>query len=145
MEARKVYTSVLNSFKDRDEEDRDERSYSGDKLQTEIPPKATISPGVISIYHDECIYASHEGALTLWVPDHRDPTYKKPRGAVVMCPGFICRCHGMMKVYDNEIDDFLHWTSSRACETYMLSSFTTIVQGKGKDDYWDNNDMCSSI
>jgi hypothetical protein len=27
----------------------------------------------------------------------------------------------------------------------MLSSFTTIVPGKGKDDYWDNEDMCAHL
>jgi hypothetical protein len=27
----------------------------------------------------------------------------------------------------------------------MLSSFTTIVPGKGKDDFWDNDDMCAHL
>jgi hypothetical protein len=27
----------------------------------------------------------------------------------------------------------------------MLCSFTTIVPGKGKDDYWDNKDMCAHL
>jgi hypothetical protein len=92
-----------------------------------------------------------------------------------MCSGFICRCHGMVKVYDNEIDDFLNWTSTRSsngiiytrlnfpmsAKIYrddritctirfaqtrsMLGSFTTIVPGKGKDDYLDNEDMCSYV
>jgi hypothetical protein len=167
--SRKAYTSVLCSFKDR------ECCYTGNKLETMIPPKVSHLPEVIRIYHDECIYASHEGALTLWVHEGEDPKYKKPRGAVIMCSGFICRCHGMMKIYDDEIDEFLRWTSSRACNGFvsmerahfpmstkvfkedrisntrfertrnMLSSFTTIMPGKGKDDYWDNNDMCAHL
>jgi hypothetical protein len=80
----------------------------------------------------------------------------------------------MLKVYEAEIDEFLRWTSSRAanginktrasfpmsgkvyrddritCARFaqtrnMLSSFTTIVPGKGKDDYWDNEDMCAHL
>jgi hypothetical protein len=110
-----------------------------------------------------------------WVREDQDPKYKKPRGAVIMCSGFICRCHGMMNVYDEDINDFLKWTSFRASTGFqsleranfpmsvkvykeeritstrfeqarnMLSSFTTIVPGKGKDDSWDNNDMCAHL
>ena len=67
--ARKAYTLVLSMFKDR------ECSFIGDKLETKVPPKDTHLPEVIRIYHDECIYASHEGALTLWVHEGEDPKY----------------------------------------------------------------------
>jgi hypothetical protein len=36
-----------------------------------------------------------------------------------MCSGFICRCHGMMKVYDEEIDDFLKWMSLRSSNGFQ--------------------------
>jgi hypothetical protein len=81
----------------------------------------------------------------------------------------------MMKVDDDEVDAFLKWTSFRASNGFvsvdrglfpmsskvykadritntrfertrnMLCSFTTILPGKGKDDYWDNNDMCAHL
>jgi len=79
--ARKLYTERLNTYKDR------ECSYTGDNLQTLVPPTDLTSPEVIRVYHDECSYASHEGALSLWVPKGRDAKYKKPRGQTVMCSG----------------------------------------------------------
>ncbi len=37
-------------------------------------------------------------------------------------------------------------TCTRFAQTRnMLCSFTTIVPGKGKDDYWDNEDMCNHL
>ncbi len=68
--ARKVYTTILNSFKHL------ECSFTGNKLEIMAPSKATNMPEVIRVYHDECIYASREGALTLWVREGQDPKYK---------------------------------------------------------------------
>jgi hypothetical protein len=82
---RKIYTSVLNEFKDR------ERTYTGQYLQIEVPLHLTLQREAIRVYHDECIYASHEGAIQLWVHNGKDGKYKKPRGEIVMASGFICR------------------------------------------------------
>ncbi len=82
---RKTYISVLKDFQGR------ETSYDGKDLQLEIPPIQTSLPRVIRVYHDECIYASHEGVIQLWVHEGVDGKYKKPRGEIVMASGFICR------------------------------------------------------
>jgi hypothetical protein len=82
---RKKYTYVLNAFKDR------ECTYKGELLETEVSPNETLQREAIRVYHDECIYASHEGATQLWVHSGTDGKYKKPRGEIVMASGFICR------------------------------------------------------
>ena len=79
--ARKEYTAKLSVFKDR------EVSFTGEQLQTLVPPRDTFLPEVIRVYHDECCYASHEGALSLWLPRGTQAGYKKPRGQIVMCSG----------------------------------------------------------
>jgi hypothetical protein len=78
---RKEYTAKLSAFKDR------EVSFTGEQLQTLVPPRNTFLPEVIRVYHDECCYASHEGAISLWVPRGTQAGYKKPRGKIVMCSG----------------------------------------------------------
>jgi hypothetical protein len=159
---RKEYTATLLSYKNR------EHSYTGTSSDEFVPRTNTTHSEIIRIYHDECIYASSEGALSLWVPDGKDPLYKKPRGHIIMCSGFICRCHGMMRVPKEEQEAFFIWSGKTkaafpmSCKIYvtpdvtctryaleenMLCSFTTIVpgSGKGKDDYWDNDDMCEHL
>ncbi len=84
VEYRKAYTAILRGFKDR------ERTYTGDCLDKLVLRSDTTRSEILRIYHDECIYASHEGALSLWVPDGNDPLFKKPRGHIIMCSGFIC-------------------------------------------------------
>jgi hypothetical protein len=84
---RKLYIAELNTFKSR------EQSYTGDQLEIPVTPADTSSAEIVRVYHDECIYASHEGAIQCWVPEGTDGKYKKPRGEIVMASGFICRCH----------------------------------------------------
>jgi hypothetical protein len=79
--ARQAYILKLRDYKDR------ECSFAGEQLETLVPPADRTSSEVIRVYHDECIYASHEGALTLWVPKGTQANYKKPRGHTVMCSG----------------------------------------------------------
>jgi hypothetical protein len=85
-----IYTAMMNEFKHR------ERTYAGVELQIDIPPESTLEREVIRVYHDECIYASHEGALQVWVMEGKDGKYKKPRGEIVMASGFICRSSHML-------------------------------------------------
>jgi DNA-binding transcriptional LysR family regulator len=68
-----------------------EHTYIGDRLQIPVPPEDTSAAEVVRVYHDECCYASHEGAIQCWVVEGRDGKYRKPRGEIVMASGFICR------------------------------------------------------
>ncbi len=82
---RKLFIAELKTFKSR------EQTYTGEKLEITVPPEQTCLAEVVRVYHDECIYASHEGAIQCWVADGTDGKYKKPRGEIVMASGFICR------------------------------------------------------
>jgi hypothetical protein len=96
----------------------------------------------IRVYHDECCYASHEGALSLWLPKNPSWIQKTARPDcnvlkfepfpvvpltitrkqtlrliekryIVTIAGFICRCHGMMQVPAAEVHEFLRWSSEQ--------------------------------
>ncbi len=45
------------------------------------------------------------------------------------------------KIYRDDRITCTRFTQTRN----MLSSLITIVPGKGKDDYWDNKDMCAHL
>jgi hypothetical protein len=82
---RRQYIANLKALKSR------ERTYTGDDLNTVVTPEHSCNAEVVRVYHDECIYASHEGAIQCWVVEGTDGKYKKPRGDIVMASGFICR------------------------------------------------------
>jgi hypothetical protein len=85
VEERKKYTAFIHGLR------AHERTYVGDNLEIEILPADNTMREVVRVYHDESIYASHEGTMQVWVNDKSQATYKKPRGHVVMASGFICR------------------------------------------------------
>ena len=84
-EARKIYTAFIHGLRSR------ERTYTGDILEVEIMPADQTTGEVVRVYHDESIFASHEGSMQVWVYENSQATYKKPRGHVVMASGFVCR------------------------------------------------------
>jgi hypothetical protein len=90
---RKLFITELKTLKSR------ELTYTGDKLEMTVPPKQTGQAEVVRVYHDECIYASHEGAIQCWVAERTDGKYKKTRGEIVMASGFICRYVRSMHCY----------------------------------------------
>ena len=69
---RRQYIANLKALKSR------ERTYTGDDLNTVVTPEHSCNAEVVRVYHDECIYASHEGAIQCWVVDGTDGKYKKP-------------------------------------------------------------------
>ncbi len=58
---RKLYIAELNTFTSR------EQRFIGDQLEIPITPDDTVNAEIVRVYHDECIYASHEGAIQCWV------------------------------------------------------------------------------
>jgi hypothetical protein len=154
---RREYGDMLATFADR------ETTYSGARLDISHPPRNTLLREIIRLYHDECIFASHEGTLQMWVEKGVQANYRKPRGHVLMSSGFICRCHGMLEIKAAEVPKFLEFLEERHRKSFtvaedfpmsskiyaerpvthagMLCSFTMIQPGKGYDDYWVNDDV----
>jgi hypothetical protein len=82
---RKRYTTLIHGLRAR------ERTYDGENLEVEVMPANISSGEIVRVYHDESIFASHEGTIQVWVEENSQAKYKKPRGHVVMASGFICR------------------------------------------------------
>jgi len=158
---RGVFGLKIFAFKDR------ETTYSGGRLEIAHPPIDSTLPEIIRLYHDECIFASHEGTLQLWVVKGTQANYRKPRGHIIMASGFICRYHGMITIPAEEVERFLVFLADAhgrkftvegdfpksskiykdtpATQAGSLCSFTLIEPGKNKGDYWVCDDVCEHL
>ena len=90
-----------------------EATFEGVKLQTEVAPKVSGVAELVWLYHGECIFASHKGALLMRVPKGTQARYKKPRGSILMVLGFISRKFGMVTIPKDEVPEFLFWINER--------------------------------
>jgi hypothetical protein len=57
VEARKIYTAFIHGLRSR------ERTYTGENLEVEILPEDQTTGEAVRVYHDESIFASHEGTM----------------------------------------------------------------------------------
>jgi hypothetical protein len=54
---RKRYTTLIHGLRAR------ERTYDGENLEVEVMPANISSGEIVRVYHDESIFASHEGSI----------------------------------------------------------------------------------
>ena len=75
---------------------------------------------VVLIFHDESIYNSNDSSNVKWVLRGGAELFPKSRGRCLMVSGFICDCHGFLKVGNRK-------------------SYKIIAPGKNADGYWTND------
>ena len=66
---RKRYTALIHGLRAR------ERTYDGEILELEVMPASLSSVEIVRVYHDESIFASHEGTIQVWVEENSQAKY----------------------------------------------------------------------
>ena len=81
---------------------------------------------VVLIFHDESIYNSNDSSNVKWVLRGSAELFPKSRGRCLMVSGFICDCHGFLRVGNRK-------------------SYKIIAPGKNADGYWTNDDLVKQL
>ena len=112
-------------------------------------PEGGLEDLVVPVYHDECIFAAHEGRFSYWGRPG-DRLFKKSKGKCQMVSGFICPCHGRMEVSEDDVPAFEAFAKSKFPDVKFkfsqitdesgkvvgYHSFTTITPGKNDFGWW---------
>ena len=69
-------------------------SWTGENLETIVPPKDIDAGECVIFAHDECCYHANDGTGYYWRPKGEPDLRKKGRGAAYMVSEFLCACHG---------------------------------------------------
>jgi hypothetical protein len=112
-------------------------SYSGDNL--EICHRPTLQDGqnpVVLVVHDESCFSSHDGKKTIWMEADRQPLRPKGQGRSIMVSGFLCECHGRLKLTSDL--QILH-------PNLPVDAQVLIRPGAGADGYWTNADLVNQL
>lgn len=73
--------------------------FVGDEMETCIQPE--LSSGerkVILVTQDECIFQAHDGNRKIWQEQSKKEIRPKGPGASIMVSGFLCQCHGLLRL-----------------------------------------------
>ena len=92
---------------------------------------------IVSVYHDECCFATMDGARQVWQSEEGGALPRaKSDGAKLMVSGLVCVCHGFMTLSPEQ---------AAANPHLPPTSFVTIEPGKNKDGWWRCEDLIKQL
>jgi hypothetical protein len=107
--------------------------FVGDEMETCIQPE--LSSGerkVILVTQDECIFQAHDGNRKIWQESSKKEIRPKGPGASIMVSGFLCQCHGLLRLPSDiaELDPAL-----------PRDSTVIMYPGANRDGYFTNEQL----
>lgn len=109
--------------------------YVGDEMETTILPELSddVKP-LIFVVHDESCFQSNDGGKTGWFDENRRQIRPKGSGKSLMVSAFLCECHGLLRLSDEQ---------KRAFPDTDSDSTQIIRPGANSEGYWTNADLVS--
>lgn len=107
--------------------------YDGDQMENVVAPALEENERkVVLVTQDECIFQAHDGKRIIWQERTRKELRPKGEGASIMVSGFLCPCHGLLRLTDDQV--FSELDNDR-------DSTVIINPGVNKDGYFTNEDL----
>ena len=112
-------------------------TYIGDDCEIAMMPEleSGIRP-LVFVVQDESCFSSNEGMKTVWKENDGNELLPKGSGRSVMVSGFLCECHGALRLSNEKT--LIH--------PHIPSEAVVIMKpGSGGDGYWDNEDLVDQL
>jgi hypothetical protein len=112
------------------------KEFDSDTLDVVLEPQ--LEPGekeIVQITHDECHFYANDGRRRIWIGEEEDILRPKHMGRSIMVSAFLCPCHGLLKLSDEQMQMNPHIKHKNA---YVLRSIQT-------DGYWTLEHMMEQV
>ena len=112
------------------------KDFDGDMLDVILEPQ--LQPGekeFIQVTHDECHFYANDGRRRIWVQEKENTLRPKHMGRSIMVSAFLCPCHGLLRLSDQQLYINPHIEDK---EAFVLRS----VQ---MDGYWKSEHMLNQL
>lgn len=87
------------------------------------------------ITHDECHFYANDGQRRIWIGKNEDILRPKGEGRSIMVSAFLCPCHGLLRLSDEQIRANPH---IKYKEAFILRSIQS-------DGYWKSEHMLEQL
>ena len=85
--------------------------------------------------YDECHFYANNGQRRIWIREDKDILRSKHQGCSIMVSAFLCPCHGLLRLSDEQMQENPHIKSK---EAFILRSVQT-------DGYWKLEHMLDQV
>lgn len=112
------------------------KDFNGDMLDIVLEPQLkSEEKELVQITHDECHFYANDGQRKIWMKDDEDILRSKHQGRSIMVSAFLCPCHGLLRLSDEQMQENPHIKSK---EAFVLRSVQT-------DGYWKSEHMLDQV
>ncbi|CAB4473945.1 unnamed protein product [Rhizophagus irregularis] len=80
------------------------KDFDGDMLDVILEPQ--LKPGekeLVQVTHDECHFYANDGQQKIWIREDEDILRSKHIGRSIMVSAFLCSCHGLLQLSDEQL------------------------------------------
>lgn len=108
-------------------------TFVGDEMETCIQPELALGESkVVLVTQDECIFQAHDGNRKIWQEKTRKEIRPKGPGASIMVSAFLCQCHGLLRLPQQQ---------SRISPEVESDSTVIMYPGANRDGYFTNEHL----
>ena len=112
------------------------KDFEGDNMDIVSEPKLMPEEKeFVQVKHDECHFYANEGQRRIWMREDEDILRSKHQGRSIMVSAFLCPCHGLLRLSDEQLQANPHIENK---EALILRSVQT-------DGYWKSEHMLDQI
>src|SRR5207253_2652946 len=111
------------------------KDFDGDMLNITLEPYLELKKEFVQVTHDECHFYANDGQRRIWIQEKDDILRSKHMGRSIMVSAFLCPCHGLLRLSDEQLQTNPHIEHK---ETFVLRSVQT-------DGYWKSEHMLEQL
>ncbi|CAB5376582.1 unnamed protein product [Rhizophagus irregularis] len=112
------------------------KDFDGNMLDVVLEPQ--LKPGekeLVQVTHDECHFYANDGQRKIWMQKDENILRSKHIGRSIMVSTFLCPCHGLLQLSDEQLQANPHIEQK---EAFILRSVQT-------DGYWKSEHMLDQV
>jgi hypothetical protein len=112
------------------------KDFDGDMLDIVLEPQLKSgNKELVQVTHDECHFYANDGQRKIWTIEDEDILRSKHIGRSIMVSAFLCPCHGLLQLSDEQLQANPHIKNK---EAFILRSIQT-------DGYWKSEHMLDQV
>ncbi|PKY48738.1 hypothetical protein RhiirA4_464409 [Rhizophagus irregularis] len=90
---------------------------------------------LVQVTHNKCHFYANDGQQKIWIRENEDILRSKYIGHLIMVLAFLCSCHGLLQLSDEQLQVNPHIGNK---EAFVLRSIQT-------DGYWKSEHMLDQL
>jgi hypothetical protein len=112
------------------------KDFDGGMLDVVLEPQLKPEEKeIVQVTHDECHFYANDGQRKIWMKKDEDILRSKHIGCSIMVSAFLCPCHGLLQLSDEQLQVNPHIEHKEAVVLRSIQS----------DGYWKSEHMLDQV